>query len=497
MKEADSIHGDWAAPAGREGADQPNSSTTPIVWSVNVAGKNVFDISHVDLVERVRDGRLPVTSFLWRDGMEDWKALDEFPEFEVLVAEAKAHDSGLRSKPEEATPTSTAMVSSPPTPTHIGLGVPDAAVPRDALDDGNEVTTVFGVLAVYERQAPTLEFSAAAEENARDEDPPASDQLTPIQTPRKRLAVPRPAKSDPPPPPRPMQRKSEPPPLPPQIAQRKSEPPSLPPLPALRKAADKSPAPVSSTPAEPKVAPGAPGREAEVLAADDVSAAPAPAPPLPTPAIPDDVPPPPSSVVGPPRPALASLPPIIVRESVPPGELVATPAPVQLDESTLVLGRRKIHRWVPLRAAIFSAFGAACLASVLTWLIVRPVRALRAQAAQPRATAAAPAPAPEPASTSTTREPAAEEPQAAVDSAAGEPAPAAAETAAAKPSGEASPSERKPASSRARSTAAAKADPWRRDSSDPGLTESAKSEDAKSAEAPSTARAGWPSNPGF
>lgn len=521
MKEADSSDREWAASADQEASDQPKSSTTPVVWSVNIEGKQVVDMSHVDLVERVRDGRVPLGSLLWREGMSDWRALDQFPEFETVVSQRKANDSGLRPRPDDAGPTAT--VGTDATPTHIGsVAATTSAIPREVGDDedSNEVTRVFGALAVYERPLATLEFSPAAEQS-RDEEPPASDALTPIQVPRKRTAPPRPGpqRSDRPPPPLPALRKA--------VHGKAETPPngaSQPEVAANVAARPETPSngAISQPKVEAKAPPEPPAADAEVLGAHEVVAAPAPSipppPPLPSaqlpaPAIPDDVPPPPSSVITPPRPALASLPLIIVREAPSsPGDIVSTPAPVPLDESTLVLGRRKTHRWVPLRAAIVSAFGAACLASVLTWSIVRPVRALRA----PAPTAATPvaniAPSPESTAPSAPAEAAASSDS--VRAAEPIPAPEGATpeeaTAPAKPEGAEALTKPRKASSGARARkapserASESSDGASRESFGSGLGDANKAEAPKSAPeaapatpATATQRAGFPSNPGF
>jgi hypothetical protein len=534
MSEADSIDHEWETPSQAMTDDEPKSSTSPVVWSVNAEGKEVIELTHAELVERVRDGRLPVTTFLWRDGMEDWKALDRFPEFESLVAEARAHDSGLRPRPEELADEDS--VGPDTTPTHIGarLARPDsglapkaaASVPQDASTDQEE-TAVMGkdvaFLAVYERPVATLEFDSVAEE-ADDDAGPSSEDLTPSRPLRPKSGPP-PRRSEPP---RPGARKTEPrlPPLPaPRRAVHRSE---LPPKPAPVVAKEKlavepvalKSAPLNEKPAivsaEPVLSPiSPPAADAEALGADEV--APAPAPPLPpsTPSPAEQlVPPPPASVVGPPRPAIATLPPIILREApISASELVAAPAPARLDESTLVLGRRRTHRWVPLRAAILSAFGSACLASVLTWAIVRPARSVRPTPATVEVAKAAPAlTMPEPKQALAPVEPAPPEPAAvqapgvaaASDAEGSAPAGVLAKTAASEPSS----TRRKAATARGAEPSSdrptTEADGAKNQELPPratlesGLGEATTPASVSARETPAqSARSGWPSSPGF
>jgi hypothetical protein len=528
MKEADSIDRKWVKADDAEEAE-PTSAASPVMWSVNVEGKDVVDMTHTELVERVRSGRLSIATFLWRDGMQDWKAVREFPEFESLVGDVKA-DSGLRARPEESGDAPAELDTSDTTPTHIGAmaamrDLTNRTPPRATLeapaepDDGGDVPKSLEFLAVYERPVATLEFATAEASDALEPEP-ASDALTPNHTPSSKKA-----------PPRPEPQKSEPP-LPPLPASRKAAQSKAPPF--VRKAAQ----PVAKTaasvvkPAAPVAKPAAPvakaappvlqpAREPEALTIADVSAAPPPpslpstepsdeADPLPAEVTRSEavVPPPPASVIGPPRPAIASLPPIIVRE-VPasPSELFITPAAVQLDEATIVLGRRRTHRWVPLRAAILSAFGSACLASVLTWLIVRPPR-VAPSAADSEAVAAAVAAAPRAETTQPNgvaaeaaqpegAPPATPEPGAAV---AAEATPAAAEGAAKTRRNDAAASQRKPStatrdvSGLGSETPSSNEPDFRRDDPDPGLAD--KSATKRTADTTSP-RAGWPSNPGF
>jgi hypothetical protein len=519
MTEANSIDRDWERPSDADDAGDPKSSTTPILWSVNVRDNEVVDLTHADLIARVRDGRLPVTTFLWRDGMEEWQALDRFPEFENLVKESRAADSGLRAIPDEedVAPTSD-NVGGPPTPRLVGPRQIQQTIPgidseatraeQAERDEVSDAMTGFGILAVYERPLATLEFAPNARLNDPDEKPQSGDALTPTNPSplRRRQGPPLPARA-----------KKEP--AKPAGA---AHPPSVPPLP---------PRPVLRSPAA-----GRPATEPEPLRSEDVTAAPRPgvstspsadvtpaigvaaaavaaakstndaaAPPA------ADVPAPPASI-GPPRPAIASLPPIIVRELSVASELVATPAPVRHDESTLVLGRRRTHRWVPLRAAMVSAFGSACLASVLTWAIVRPARPSRLVADTNTARAAA---APEPALTSAAAAVAQEPPETPV-LAPEKPAETGA-AAAAEPAGPksfdaraaAAESPRKKSGDARRAAAAATGaqastgGAARRD--DSGLDDDEGKPAAKPAASvasvppapPLTTRAGWPSNPGF
>jgi hypothetical protein len=514
MTEANTIDHDWDRNSGD--GDDPKSSATPIMWSVNVRDQEVVEMTHADLIERVRGGRLPVTTIIWRDGMDEWQALDHFPEFETLVNESRAGDSGLRAIPDEEEAPTSDNVGGPPTPRRLPPrqiqqtipGIDEGATRAALRDEALDPLSGFGVLAVYERPIATLEFAPTAALNDDDDKPPASDALTPTNpTPlRRRSGPPLPARglkesaksagllrvpALPPLPPRPTPKPAagrpatEPEPLradevtaaQPRVSSTSSSPDVTPAIGVAAASVSPPPAPASATPAE----------------AASMQVAPAP-----------DVPAPPA-VIGPPRPDVASLPPIIVRElSV--TELAATPAPVRHDEATLVLGRRKTHRWVPLRAAIVSAFGSACLASVLTWAIVRPARSTRAVEAEAKTATATRAPivATDPVSVAATIAPpmllAPEEAVAAPDT----PVEAALPKAEASPEKSADERARAEEKSRkhsgeVRRAESAAASPV--EASGLEREEKASAKPAASVAArpnpPLAPRAGWPSNPGF
>jgi hypothetical protein len=523
MTELNSIDRDSYRKSDPDRTPDPQSTTNPILWSVNVSDRDVIDLTHAELVERVRDGRLPVTTFIWRDGMEEWQALDQFAEFESLVRASRGADSGLHPR-DDLEPLSDNL-SGPPTPRRMPHrriqqtlpGIDDgAALDKDDRDEANDLAP-FEILAVYERPLATLEFATSDAEGSGEEKNLPSDALTPTNpTPlrRRQRAALEPATGAKTPPATARQAPSLPP-LPPRPT------PKAPPL----KRADAEALRADEVAAAPPPAlPGADARSSTTAAVPEPTAAPsaaastaavAPAPAAATaPTSPEPSAAAPAAAASaarspnPARPALTSLPPIIVREAQA-SELVTLPAPARHDEATLVLARRKTRRWVPLRAAIVSAFGSACLASVLTWAIVRPARPAPgvAKAAAAPVTAAAPTPAPE--ATPGEANAAAAAPLAVVEATKAPPAPT--EAPATK---QAESRERKAVTEPSRSVSDAPSGKKSAEAprtepntqprvTDPGLTDPPKSAakpDASVASAPGSppvTRAGWPYNPGF
>ena len=63
-------------------ADAPSSG--PGGWMVNVAGRDIVEMSHADVIDRLGKGELARTSLVWREGMDNWSKLDSVPAFQLV-----------------------------------------------------------------------------------------------------------------------------------------------------------------------------------------------------------------------------------------------------------------------------------------------------------------------------------------------------------------------------------------------------------------------------
>jgi hypothetical protein len=233
----DSIDNEWSAspddapdaPNAEEGSAPPRDE-----WKVNVEGREIVGMTAAEVVSKLRSGELSGQSLAWRDGMEDWTAIDALPVF-ALAAPVSSRPAASEARPKVSEPQAAedVTVKRAPQRTEIGLQPPTATIleaastafeaydpegatsvrvlPEVPLDEqtviihepatlppppGSEELTpsgrgedLAGALAVYERPVATLAFpelDAPTEEETVISDPPASTEPPP------------PAKSNPP-----------------------------------------------------------------------------------------------------------------------------------------------------------------------------------------------------------------------------------------------------------------------------------------------------------
>ena len=351
MESSDSIDKSWdttsdttttamrSDPLASEG--QPPS--TPGGWMVNVAGRDIVEMSHADVVSRWRNGELLGNVLVWREGMESWARLESVPAFQIIE---KPPADELPTAPEDANP-----------------------------------------VAVYERPMATLVFDEAVEDEwkgAKTREPsktvrgsepskgarsastrPPAPELPPL-APRRSPVVP---VDDPPPPP----------PLPPRRSLPAGRPSARPPMPTIPGGlAPPSPRPASVSPAKSPL-------PLASAAAPKTSSPPRTASPANSP-IPAG---PPSSPLLAAIAAAASSPePVVVAQA---------PPPPLLDEVS-VSARLRAMKSVSLRNAVFACVGSALVASLVTGLVVgsRTRAAARRSPEPPAKVVAAPPVAPSP-----------------------------------------------------------------------------------------------------
>src|SRR5262245_14956539 len=196
--------------------------STPGGWMVNVAGRDIVEMSHADAVSRWRNGELHGSVLVWREGMENWARLESVPAFQII------------SKPEPEV--------EPPT------------VPEDA-----------NPVAVYERPAATLIFDEAVVEEewkgAKAREPSKAARGSEASKGARSASTRPPAPELPPLAPRrsprvPVDEPPPPPPLPPRRSLPPGRPSARPPMPTIPGGlAPPSPRPASVAPAK-STAPG-------------------------------------------------------------------------------------------------------------------------------------------------------------------------------------------------------------------------------------------------
>lgn len=229
----DSIDNEWNASKEADPAAPAADSTSaapPPEWKVNVEGREIVGMSAAEIVSKLRSGELSGQTLAWRDGMDDWTALDALPVF-ALAAPASSRPAASESRPKL---TEDVTVKRAPQITEIGLQPPSPPSPpvqaaQEELDDGydpedatkvrtlpdvplDEATVILkdpetlppppgpgdaevvsakgddlaGALAVYERPVATLAFpemDAPADEETIVSDPPESTSEPPSPPP--------------------------------------------------------------------------------------------------------------------------------------------------------------------------------------------------------------------------------------------------------------------------------------------------------------------------
>jgi hypothetical protein len=330
--------------AGEDASSSSSGASASGRWMVNVAGRDIVEMAEADVIAKWKKREISASTYVWREGMDNWARLEAVPAFEMLT----------RPVDEEDEPSST--------------------------EDTN-------LVAVYERPMATLVFDEAVEEEWKP--PPKARAPSPVRrsepskgarsvsarpvapsfpslAPPKSLSVPA---DEPPPPPLPPRRSAAPehvsrrpmptipgglaPPAPPSARVSSPSPlPSAPPASALR---------YSASPAQRQPRSAAPTTSASLLpSAQPKSAAP------------------PATTSSAPSPLLAAIAaaasnPEPVAE--PPPAPAAASAPVSsapiFDEASLI-ARLRGTKTISLQHAVI-----ACVGSALARQLVRPSRRRR------------------------------------------------------------------------------------------------------------------------
>jgi hypothetical protein len=365
MESSDSIDKSWdttsdttttamrSDPLASEG--QPPS--TPGGWMVNIAGRDIVEMSHADVVSRWRNGELLGNCLVWREGMESWARLESVPAFQIIG----------KPPPEPEPPT----------------------VPEDA-----------NPVAVYERPMATLIFDEAVEDEwkgAKAREPSKAARGSEASKGTRSASARPPAPELPPLAPRrspvvPVDEPPPPPPLPPRRSLPAGRPSARPPMPTI---------PGGLAPPSPRSPSVSPAKSPLPLAS---AAAPKTSSPPPT-ASPANSPipagPPSSPLLAAIAAAASSPEPVVVAQA----PVLARAAPL-LDEVS-VSARLHAMKSVSLRNAVLACVGSALVASLVTGLVVgsRSRAAARRSPEPPAKVVAAapvapsPAPTPEPAPT--------------------------------------------------------------------------------------------------
>jgi hypothetical protein len=228
-RDRDSTDSEWTASNEVEPAvpaTDAESTAPPDEWKVNVEGREIVGMPAAEIVLKLRTGELSGRTLAWRDGMDEWTALDALPVF-ALAAPLSSRPAASESRPKvtEDTVTEDVTVARAPQVTEVGLQPPPAPVPDASPDDGydpedatrvrsmpdvvlEEATVVLrdpetlpppperaedgatsargddlaGALAVYERPVATLAFAdmdVTSDEKTIVSDPPESSSEPP------------------------------------------------------------------------------------------------------------------------------------------------------------------------------------------------------------------------------------------------------------------------------------------------------------------------------
>jgi hypothetical protein len=234
-RDLDSIDGESSA-SSEAAADAPAAeggpASRPAEWEVNVEGREIVGMSASEIVLKLRTGELSGQTLAWRDGMEEWTALDALPVF-ALAAPVSSRPAASESRPKTSedvtvkrTPQITEIGLQPPAPVEPVIEEPASlesydpegatrvrSLPDVPLEEATvivrdaetlppppapEVEAVAvsargddmaEALAVYERPVATLAFpelDAPADEETIISDPPdpVSEPPAPVPAPR-------------------------------------------------------------------------------------------------------------------------------------------------------------------------------------------------------------------------------------------------------------------------------------------------------------------------
>jgi hypothetical protein len=92
----------------------------PLDWDVNVEGREIVAMSASEIVLKLRTGELSGQTLAWREGMEEWTALDALPVF-ALAAPVSSRPAASESRPKAS---EDVTVKRSPQITEVGLQPP-------------------------------------------------------------------------------------------------------------------------------------------------------------------------------------------------------------------------------------------------------------------------------------------------------------------------------------------------------------------------------------
>jgi hypothetical protein len=108
-------------------ASENTSAARPPEWEVNVEGREIVAMSVSEIVLKLRTGELNGQTLAWREGMDEWTALDALPVF-ALAAPVSSRPAASESRPKAS---EDLTVKRTPQVTEIGLQPPPAPVVED------------------------------------------------------------------------------------------------------------------------------------------------------------------------------------------------------------------------------------------------------------------------------------------------------------------------------------------------------------------------------
>jgi hypothetical protein len=127
----DSIDNEWNASKEADPdapATDSGSASPPADWKVNVEGREIVGMSVSEIVLKLRTGELSGQTLAWRDGMDEWTALDALPVF-ALAAPVSSRPAASESRPKA---TEDVTVTRAPQITEIGLQPPPEPLIEEA-----------------------------------------------------------------------------------------------------------------------------------------------------------------------------------------------------------------------------------------------------------------------------------------------------------------------------------------------------------------------------
>jgi predicted Zn finger-like uncharacterized protein len=149
-----------AAPAPAPASAPSAESQDANPWHVNVAENDQRTMTLPELVDAYNTGVVTQDTFIWTEGMEDWKALGE-----VDVVVSALHESAAAAAAQQGVGVGARAVS-PPTEASNGFAHEAAALPRMTTEESTDASTrVYepaGAAAAFSSFEPAVEAPAPA-----------------------------------------------------------------------------------------------------------------------------------------------------------------------------------------------------------------------------------------------------------------------------------------------------------------------------------------------